>query len=69
MSYKRRYRKGTLITTIGELAEQELIHHGCKILHRGWFMAWQMAFAQRMIQIKALYRAEPIDVSREENLV
>lgn len=33
MANKRKYRKGALITSIGELAEQEFICHGPNVYH------------------------------------
>lgn len=61
MAYKRKYRKGALITSIGELAEQEFICHGPNVYHKGWFLSWQISFAKQMIERGFLYRAERID--------
>lgn len=60
MAYVRRYRKGALITSLDELRSQDHVYHGNQIIHRGWFMSWQMSYAWRMIDCKALYRAELI---------
>ena len=63
MAYQRKYRKGAPICSMEELVQQEYIYHAHKILHRGWFLSWQIGFAQRMIERRVLYRAEIINTS------
>jgi len=60
MAYQRKYRKGALITSIADLADQEIIYCNDKITHRGWFQSWQLSYAMRMIARQALFRAEEI---------
>lgn len=60
MAYKRKYRKGRKITSLGELSRQEFIYFYNKITHRGWFTSWQIAMAQRLIDRGCLYKAEKV---------
>ena len=53
-----KYRPGGLITSVAQLANAEFIYFNNKLLHRGWFMSWQLRFAQRMVEENRLYRAD-----------
>lgn len=57
MAYKRKYRKGARIESLAPLAEQEFIYCHDKILNRGWFQAWQIGYAKRMLERGALFYA------------
>ena len=65
MSYKRKYRKGAVITSLDELAEQEFIYvvRGVsqKILHAGWFLSWQFRLVKDYLRSGMIYRAERIE--------
>ena len=49
MGYKRKYQKGEPITSLDELAKQEFVYFFDKIIHKGWFLSWQMQLAIRYI--------------------
>ena len=53
-----KYRPGGLITSVDQLAREEFIYFNNKLMHRGWFMSWQLRFAQRMVEENRLYRAD-----------
>ena len=61
MSYKRKYRKGSKILSLDELARQEFVYFFDKITHRGWFLSWQFRLAQSYIERGWLYYAEKIE--------
>ena len=61
MSYKRKYRKGSKILSLDELAKQEFVYFFDKITHRGWFTSWQFRLAQSYIERGWLYQAEKIE--------
>lgn len=61
MAYKRKYRKGTKITSLDELAKQEFIYFYDKITHAGWFTSWQFSLAVRYIQRGCLYYADKVE--------
>lgn len=55
------YEKGKRIESLDELARQELIicqlGSASKALSRGWFISWQMKYAQDLITRGALFTA------------
>lgn len=57
MPYKRKYHKGEPITSLDELAKQELIYFFDIITHCGWFMSWQFRLAERYIKRGMLFYA------------
>ena len=61
---KRKYRKGDQITSLDELAKQELVYFFDKITHRGWFMSWQFRSLANYIERGCLYYAERIGGDR-----
>ena len=61
MAYKRKYRKGSKILSLDELARQEFVYFFDKITHRGWFLSWQFRLAQSYIERGWLYYAEKIE--------
>lgn len=58
MAYKRKYQKGTPITSLDELSKQEFIYFYDKITHCGWFMSWQFRMAKGFIERGVLYYVE-----------
>ena len=50
MSYKRKYTPGKLIQSLDELMDQEFVYLNHKIMHRGWFMSWQLRMAMNSIK-------------------
>lgn len=57
---RRKYYKGEMITSLDELAKQNLVYFRDKITHRGWFCAWQLSLITRYIENGDLYYAEKI---------
>ena len=57
--------RGQVITNLEELYNQEFIIYlmgpRCKVLHRGWFVSWQLSFTKRLIESRLLYKAERIN--------
>lgn len=58
MAYKRKYRKGSKITSLDELVKQEFIYCHDKITHAGWFRSWKLRLASQYIERGWLYYAE-----------
>lgn len=58
---KAKYKKGALITSLDELASQELVYVNDKITHCGWFLSWQFRLAKDYIERGVLYRADRRD--------
>ncbi len=54
---KRKYRKGELITSLDELAEQEFIYLGNVIYHMGWFQNWSLIRMHHLVKNRVLYKA------------
>ena len=53
--------KGERIATLEELLEQEYVMwcygmKNTKVFHKGWFLSWQIAFAERQIQAGVLFK-------------
>lgn len=67
MAYKRKYRRGEVITSLDELAKQEFIYWHNKIYHAGWFMSWQFRMAKRFIDAGSLYYAVSTADEKEDN--
>ena len=61
----RKYKKGTTITTLGELMEQEFVWCHGKVFHKGWFVSWPMRLAAHYISSGALSKATK--VTKEKN--
>lgn len=55
-----KYKRGTLITSLDELAEQTFVYWGSRLrpIHRGWFLSWQFRMAKNAVDRGVLYRAE-----------
>lgn len=66
MAYKRKYRKGAVITSLDELAKQECVYYGNRIVHAEWFMPWQFHLAVTCIRNGWLYYAEKITDERSD---
>ena len=58
MAYKRKFKKGDIITSLDELASQKWIYVFNKITHNGWFMSWQFRMAKQFLERGVLYYAE-----------
>lgn len=54
---RRKYRKGEPVRSMDELVEQEFVYWHDKIYARGWFMAWQMQMALKIIERGEVYLA------------
>lgn len=54
---RRKYRIGEPIRTVEELLEQELIYFNGKVVHRGWFLSWQLGFTTAQIKGGMLFKA------------
>ena len=63
--YIKKYQKGSVITSLDELAKQEFVFFYDKITHNGWFGSWQFSLARRYIERGCLFYA--IRVGGEEN--
>ena len=55
--------KGERIATLDELLEQEYVMwcygmKNTKVFHKGWFLSWQIAFAERQIQAGVLFKCQ-----------
>lgn len=62
MSYKKKYKKGEMITSFYELEKQEFIYivYGSgfeKVLHEGFFKCWQFRLLELYIRKGMVYRA------------
>lgn len=69
MSYKKKYKKGEIITSFDELEKQEFIYitygNGYeKILHEGFFKSWQFRLLELYIRNGFIYRAEKMEDAR-----
>ena len=58
MAYKRKYAKGSAITSLDELAHQEFVYIWDKIYHAGWFMSLQLSLLKRYIERGVVFKAE-----------
>lgn len=64
MAYKRKYKPGSLITSLDVLYSQEFVYWRDKITHCGWVRSWQMRMAFEALQGKVIRYAIKIT---EEN--
>lgn len=55
---KRKYKRGSRICCLDELAAQEVVFFRDKVLHHSFFQSWQMRLVIMLIQNGSLYRAE-----------
>lgn len=55
---KRMFEPGDYITSLSELSEQEFVFHRKKILNRGWFMSWQLQYAETQIKLRYVRKAK-----------
>ena len=55
---KPKYKKGALITSLDDLANQEFVYVFDKITHSGWFLSWQFRLAKDYINRGVVYRAD-----------
>lgn len=53
---KRKLRPGPHITSIDELAEQELIFFHGKVYHKGWFWSWPLRMLRNCVGQKGCIR-------------
>lgn len=59
-----KYQPGTPIKGLDELVEQQFIYCHGKLIHKGWFLSWQLRMTLRAIQKGDLKTA--IKVNDEE---
>lgn len=64
--------KGERIATLEELLEQEYVMwcygmKNTKVFHKGWFLSWQIAFAERQIQAGVLFKCRKKVLGKESN--
>lgn len=62
---KRKYKRGSRICCIEELAAQKIVFFRDKPIHSSFFLSWQMRYAMVQIQNGTLYRAEKEDTPDE----
>jgi hypothetical protein len=60
-----KYIKGEQIKNFNEFLKQEFIYHQQKLLHRGWFLSWNVMFAANQINNGNLYYAIKIKKENE----
>ena len=58
MSYKRKYTKGDVVTSLDELAEQKFVYIHDKIYHFGWWQSLQFGFLKRKLEAGCILKAE-----------
>ena len=58
MAYKRKYKKGRVISSLDDMAQQEFVYIHDKIYHAGWFMSFQLSWAKRLIELGYVCRAD-----------
>ena len=60
----KKYTPGQRITSMDELAEQDMIYFVsggyCKPYHKGWFLSWSLRTAHYYLEKGVLYRADKI---------
>ena len=64
--------KGERIATLEELLEQEYVMwcygmKNTKVFHKGWFLSWQIAFAERQIQAGVLFKCRKKVLGKGDN--
>lgn len=57
-SLKTRYIKTRLIKSLDELASQEFVYFNGKLVHRGWFLNWQLKMTITFLEQSRLHCAE-----------
>lgn len=58
---KRKYKPGDVITSLDEMAAQELVYWRESIVNRGWFQNWQISFTQYQLYAKLIRKAIRIE--------
>lgn len=61
---KRMFEPGDYITSLSELSEQEFVFHRKKILNRGWFMSWQLQYAETQIKWQYVRKAKRLTTQK-----
>ena len=61
MAYKRKYQPGNAISSLDELASQELVYIRGKIYHCGWWASMQFRLVKRLMDDGHIRKAERID--------
>ena len=61
MAYKRKYQPGNAISSLDELASQELVYINGKIYHCGWWASMQFRLVKRLMVDGHIRKAERID--------
>lgn len=56
----RKYKQGSRIFCIEELAKQNVIFFNGKAIHRGFFQSWQIRYAIVQIEAGRLFHAEKV---------
>lgn len=54
---QRKYKKGEPIETLDQLVNQDFICLNNKTYNRGWFLSWQLSYANGLIIGKKLFKA------------
>jgi len=54
VSYKRKCRKGGRISSLDELARQEIVYWNHKPTAKGWFLSWQFRMAYNAVMEKGV---------------
>lgn len=60
MAYKRKYQQGNVISSLDELAVQELVYINGKIYHYGWWASMQFRLVKRLMDDGHIRKAERI---------
>ena len=60
MAYKRKYQQGNVISSLDELAVQELVYINGKIYHFGWWSSMQFRLMKRLMDDGHIRKAERI---------
>ena len=58
MAYKRKYQPGNVISSLDELASQELVYIHGKIYHCGWWASMQFRLVKRLMDACHIRKAE-----------
>ena len=57
LAKQRKYEKGEPIETLDQLVNQDFIYLNNKIYNHGWFLSWQLSYANELISRKKLFKA------------
>ena len=60
MAYKRKYQQGNVVSSLDELAVQELVYINGKIYHSGWWASMQFRLVKRLMDDGHIRKAERI---------